>query len=176
VAAPDRPALHHRRAEVGAAAFDDWAALSEGAYLLRSNITDWSDEQLWKAYIQLTQAEAAFRIQKDQFKVRPVWHQRADRVQAHILVCFLAFVLWKTLEMWQSRAGLGDSPRTVIEELTRIQSHDVVLPTATHGQIRLRCVTQPDAAQAALIHRLGVVLPKRMRLAEPELPAMHLSA
>jgi hypothetical protein len=78
--------------------------------------------------------------------------------------------------MWQSRAGLGDSPRTVIEELTRIQSHDVVLPTATHGQIRLRCVTQPDAAQAALIHRLGVVLPKRMRLAEPELPAMHLSA
>jgi transposase len=47
------------------AAFDDWAALSEGAYLLRSNITDWSDEQLWKAYIQLTQTEAAFRIQKD---------------------------------------------------------------------------------------------------------------
>ena len=79
------------------ASFDDWAALSEGAYLLRSNISDWSDQQLWKAYIQLTQAEAAFRIQKDQLKVRPVWHQRADRVQAHILVCFLAFVLWKTL-------------------------------------------------------------------------------
>jgi len=153
-------------------AFDDWAALSEGAYLLRSNISDWSDEQLWKAYIQLTQAEAAFRIQKDQLKVRPVWHQRADRVQAHILVCFLAFVLWKTLEMWQSRAGLGNSPRTVLEELARIQSHDVVLPTATHGQIRLRCVTQPDAAQAALLDRLGITLPKRMRLTEHELPAV----
>jgi transposase len=157
-------------------AFDDWAAISEGTYLLRSNIDDWSDHQLWKAYIQLTQAEAAFRIQKDQLNVRPIWHQREDRVQAHILVCFLAFVLWKCLEMWQSRAGLGNSPRTILEELARIQSHDVVLPTATHGQIRLRCVTQPDPAQAALIDRLGIVLPKRMRLPEQELAALaHLA-
>jgi transposase len=79
-----------------------------------------SDHQLWKAYIQLTQAEAAFRIQKDQLNLRPIWHQREDRVQAHILVCFLAFVLWKTLEMWQSRAGLGNSPRIILEELKRI--------------------------------------------------------
>jgi transposase len=158
------------------ALFDDWAALSEGVYLLRSNISDWSDQQLWKAYIQLTQAEAAFRIQKDQLNVRPIWHQRAERVQAHILVCFLAFVLWKGLEMWQQRAGLGNSPRTVLEELARIQSHDVVLPTTTHGQIRLRCVTQPDAAQAALLDRLGIVLPKRMRLAQHELPALAASA
>jgi transposase len=147
-------------------AFDDWAALSEGAYVLRSNIADWSDQQLWKAYIQLTQAEAAFRIQKDQLNVRPIWHQREDRVQAHILVCFLAFVMWKSLEMWQQRAGLGNSPRTILEELARIQSHDVVLPTTTHGQIRLRCVTHPDPAQAALLDRLGIVLPKRMRIAE----------
>src|SRR4029078_10984622 len=67
------------------ASFDDWAALSEGAYLLRSNITDLHDEQLWKGYIQLPQAEAAFRIQKDQLNVRPIWHQRSERVQAHIL-------------------------------------------------------------------------------------------
>jgi transposase len=158
------------------ASFDDWAALSEGAYLLRSNIGDWSDQQLWKAYIQLTQAEAAFRIQKDQLNVRPIWHQHAERVQAHILVCFLAFVLWKSLEMWQQRAGLGNSPRTVLEEIARIQSHDVVLPTATHGQIRLRCVTQPDAAQAALLDRLGIVLPKRMRLEESQRPALAISA
>jgi transposase len=157
-------------------AFDDWAALAEGAYLLRSNIADWSDQQLWKAYIQLTQAEAAFRIQKDQLNVRPIWHQRPDRLQAHILVCFLAFVQWKCLEMWQQRAGLGNSPRTVLEELARIQSHDVVLPTATQGHIRLRCVTQPDAAQAALLDRLGIVLPKRMYLAEHELPALMRSA
>ncbi len=173
---PDDCPAGFRLAVVCNAAFDDWAALSEGAYLLRSNITDWSDQQLWKAYIQLTQAEAAFRIQKDQLNVRPIWHQREDRVQAHILVCFLAFVLWKGLEMWQQRAGLGNSPRTILEELARIQSHDVVLPTATHGQIRLRCVTQPDPAQAALLDRLGIILPKRMRIAEPNLPALQISA
>jgi len=158
------------------AAFDDWAALSEGAYLLRSNITDWSDQQLWKAYIQLTQAESAFRIQKDQLNVRPIWHQREDRVQAHILVCFLAFVLWKSLEMWQQRAGLGNSPRTILEELARIQSHDVVVPTTTHGQIRLRCITQPDPAQAALLDRLGIILPKRLRLENRQFPALAISA
>jgi len=156
------------------AEFDDWAEVSEGAYLLRSNITHWSDEQLWKAYIQLSQAEAAFRIQKDQLRVRPIWHQRADRVQAHILVCFLAFVLWKCLELWQQRAGLGNSPRTVLEELARIQSHDVILPTTTHGEIRLRCITQPDAAQAALLERLGIILPKRMRMNDLELPAIAI--
>src|SRR5215469_4985001 len=96
---PDGCPAGFRLAVAYNAAFDDWATLSEGAYLLRSNISDWSDRQLWKAYIQLTQAEAAFRIQKDQLNVRPIWHQRQDRVQAHILVCFLAFVLWKSLEM-----------------------------------------------------------------------------
>jgi transposase len=165
----------HLRVEHNAS-FDDWAALSEGAYVLRSNIEDWSDQQLWKAYIQLTQAEAAFRIQKDQLNLRPIWHQREDRVQAHILICFLAFVLWKSLEMWQSRSGLGNSPRTILEELTRIQSHDVVLPTATHGDIRLRCVTQPDAAQAAILDRLGILLPKRMRLADYERPILARTA
>jgi transposase len=170
---PDGCPAGFRLGVVYNASFDDWAALSEGAYLLRSNICDWSDQQLWKAYIQLTQAEAAFRIQKDQLNLRPIWHQREDRVQAHILVCFLAFVLWKSLEMWQSRAGLGNSPRIILEELKRIQSQDVVLPTATHGQIRLRCVTQPDPAQAALLNRLGIALPKRMRLAEQHLTALE---
>ena len=151
-------------------AFDDWAALSEGAYALRSNIADWTDERMWKAYIQLAQAEAAFRIQKDELRVRPIWHQREDRVQAHILVCFLAFVLWKTLEMWQQRAGLGNSPRTILEELARIQSHDVVLPTSTMGDIRLRCIAQPDDAQTALLARLGIVLPKRMRADDLVMP------
>ena len=132
--------------------FDDWAALSEGAYLLRSNVSDWKDEQLWKAYIQLTQAEAAFRIQKDQLKVRPVWHQRSDRVEAHIFVCFLAFVLWKTLEMWQSRAGLGNSPRTILEELARIQSHDVVLPNR-HPRSSPAALRDPTRRRPGRTHR-----------------------
>lgn len=83
-------------------------------------------------------------------------------------------MLWKTLEVWQNRAGLGNSPRTILEELARIQSHDVVLPTATHGQIRLRCVTRPDPAQAILLDRLGIVLPTRMR--PSELDRLALSA
>ena len=86
-------------------------------------------------------------------------------------------MLWKTLEMWQQRAGLGNSPRTILEELARIQSHDVVLPIAAHAQIRLRwALTQPDAAQAALLDRLGVLLPKRMRLAEHGAPQLAATA
>jgi transposase len=147
--------------------WDDWARWSEGCYVLRSNIADWSPEDLWRTYIQLTEAEAAFRIQKSELGIRPVWHQRADRVQAHILVCFLAYVLWKTLEQWQRRAGLGQSPRTVLEELHRIQSADIILPTTDGRELRLRCVVRPDPAQAILLDRLGLELPQRLRIPSP---------
>lgn len=148
--------------------WDDWARWSEGCYVLRTNIADWSPEDLWRTYIQLTEAEAAFRIQKSELAIRPVWHQRPDRVEAHILVCFLAYVLWKTLEQWQRRAGLGGSPRTILEELRRIQSTDVILPTTDGRDLRLRCVVRPDQAQAALLDRLGLDLPERLRI-RPEL-------
>jgi len=147
--------------------WDDWARWSEGCYVLRSNIPDWSPEELWRTYIQLTEAEAAFRIHKSELSLRPIWHQRADRVQAHILVCFLAYVLWKTLEQWQRRAGLGQSPRTILGELRRIQSTDVVLPTTDGRELRLRCVVRPDPAQAALLDRLGLDLPQRLRIPPP---------
>jgi len=144
--------------------WDDWARWSEGCYVLRTNVTDWSADELWRTYIQLTDVEAAFRIQKSELGIRPVWHQRADRVQAHILVCFLAYVLWKTLEQWQRRAGLGQSPRTIFDELRRIQSTDVVLPAEEGRELRLRCVVRPDAAQAALLDHLGLDLPQRLRV------------
>src|SRR3989441_8560434 len=89
--------------------WDEWARHSEGCYVLRTNVRDWSAEDLWRTYIQLTDAEAAFRIQKSDLSIRPIWHHTAGRVQGHILVCFLAYVLWKTLEQWQRRAGLGNS-------------------------------------------------------------------
>jgi hypothetical protein len=149
--------------------WDDWARHSEGCYLLRSNIADWSPEDLWRTYIQLTDVEAAFRIQKSELVIRPIWHQREDRVKAHILVCFLAYVLWKTLEQWQHRAGLGRSPRTILEELGRIQSTDIVLPTTDGREMRLRCVVRPDLAQARLLDRLGLVLPERLRIRSPAL-------
>ena len=122
--------------------------------------------ELWRTYIQLTEAEAAFRIQKSELSIRPVWHQKAERVQAHILVCFLAYVMWKTLEQWQRRAGLGNSPRTILEELGRIQSLDVVAPIADDPkrEFRLRCVVRPDKAQALLLDRMGLELPERLRI------------
>jgi transposase len=136
-----------------------WAALSEGCYLLRSNVADWSDEDLWKAYIQLTEAEAAFRIHKSDLVLRPIWHQKEERVLAHILVCFLAYVLWKTLGQMCQRAGLGHEPRRLFEEFGKIQLVDVVLPTRQGTEIRRRCITQPTDHQAILLARLRLNLP-----------------
>ncbi len=148
--------------------WSQWATLSEGCYLLRTNLTDIDPATLWKRYIQLTDAEWAFRITKDELTIRPIWHQKADRVKGHILVCFLAYVLWKSLSQWMHRAGLGDAPRTLLEEFAKIKSGDVVLPArSNNGQtrktIRLRCVTTPDAAQKVLLNRLGLKLPQRLR-------------
>lgn len=151
--------------------WEDWARSSEGCYILRTNIRDWTPETLWGTYIQLTDAEAAFRIHKSDLSLRPIWHQKAHRVQAHILVCFLAYVLWKTLEQWQCRAGLGNSPRTLLDELARIQSTDVVIPVADSSgrELRIRCVVRPDTAQAILLDRLGLRLPERLKIP----PAVH---
>ena len=148
--------------------WSDWAALSEGCYLLRTNLNETDPATLWKRYIQLTEAEWAFRITKDELDIRPIWHQKTDRVLSHILICFLAYVLWKTLGQWMRRSGLGDAPRTLLEELAKIKSGDVVLPTGTkdgrpNGTVRLRCVTEPDEAQKVLLHRLGVTLPRRLQ-------------
>lgn len=156
-------------------AWGQWAALSEGCYLLRTNLTETDPATLWKRYIQLTEAEWAFRITKDELEIRPIWHQTTDRVLAHILVCFLAYVLWKTLAQWMRRAGLGDAPRTLLEEFAKIKSGDVVLPTESKdGQpgktIRLRCVTEPDPAQKVLLHRLGIHLPRRLRRIDEVIP------
>jgi transposase len=145
--------------------WDDWAKLTEGTYILRTNIHDWTDEQLWKTYIQLSEAEAAFRIQKSDLCIRPIWHHKQDRIKAHILICFLAYVLWKTLQQWQSRAGLGHSPRTILTELSRIHCADIVLPLADGSQreMKLRCIVRPDREQQLLLQRLGLTLPERLR-------------
>ena len=143
-----------------------WAELSEGCYLLRTNVKDWSAQELWKAYIQLTEAEAAFRIHKSDLSIRPIWHQRCERVQAHILVCFLAYVLWKTLAQFCSQAGLGDEPRKVLKELQQIKLVDVVLPTRKGSEIRKRCITRPSDHQAILLDRLGLRLPPQIKIEE----------
>jgi transposase len=147
--------------------WSDWTAISEGCYLLRTNLTDTDPATLWKRYIQLTEAEWAFRITKDELAIRPIWHHKEKRVLAHILICFLAYVMWKALAQWMRRAGLGDAPRTVVEEFAKIKSGDVVLPArmadGSARTIRLRCVTTPDEAQKVLLNRLGLEVPQRLR-------------
>jgi hypothetical protein len=148
--------------------WSQWTAVSEGCYLLRTNLTQTDPAALWRRYIQLTEAEWAFRITKDELEIRPIWHQKPERVFAHILVCFLAYVLWKALAQLMRRAGLGDAPRTLLEALVQIKSGDVVLPTRSMpGQrartVCLRCVTTPDEAQKVLLNRLGLTLPRRLR-------------
>ena len=144
----------------------EWARLSEGCYVLRSNVTDWSPEELWRAYMQLTEAETAFRIQKTDLQLRPIWHQKQERVEAHILVCFLAFVLWKTLAQLCQRAGLGNEPRKVFEELAAITLVDVVLPTRCGVTIRKRCISRPTEHQAILLQHLGLCLPNSLEIAK----------
>jgi transposase len=140
----------------------DWATLSAGCYLLRTNVRNWSDEELWKAYIQLTEAEAAFRIQKSDLSLRPVWHQKEDRVLAHILVCFLSYVLWKTLSQMCQAAGLGNEPRRVLSELSEIRMMDVVLPTRDGIEVRKRCVARPSDHQQILLDKLQLKLPEKI--------------
>lgn len=144
----------------------EWNSLSEGCYLLRSNMTGWSGEEYWKTYIQLVEAEAAFRIEKSDLRLRPIWHQKEKRVQAHILVCFLAYVLWKTLGRMCHQAGLGEEPRKVLDEIAQIQQVDVVLPTRNGVEIRKRCVARPTQHQAILLQRLGFTLPSCTKITD----------
>lgn len=142
----------------------DWATLSAGCYLLRTNVLDWTDEELWKTYMQLTEAEAAFKIHKTDLSIRPIWHQKEDRVLAHILVCFLGYVLWKTLGQLCRQGGLGDEPRRVLDELAEIRVVDVVLPTRDGVEIRQRCISRPTEHQQILLDRLKLQLPSRLAI------------
>ncbi|MGO9231384.1 MAG: hypothetical protein ACLQKA_19510 [Bryobacteraceae bacterium] len=134
---------------------------------MRGGGPDWSPDDLWRAYIQSTEAEAAFHIHKSDLAIRPVWNRRQDRVQAHILVRFLSYVLWKTLAASCRQAGLGDEPRQVFAALSGIAMVDVVLPTRAGTIIRKRCISQPTEHQLILLQRLGLQLPTA-----PEFAAM----
>ncbi len=149
----------------------------KGAYLLRTNCEETDPALLWRWYIQLTQAEAAFRTAKSDLGLRPVFHQKEDRVQAHILVCFLALALWRTLEQWMQTKGLGSSARQLVKQLAGIKSADVVLPIKRAGvltEVRLRVVTTPEPATAQLLAHLGLRLPNGTRLISNVVPKTTL--
>jgi len=143
-------------------AWRQWAELSEGCYLLRTNLREQSPEKLWRTYMQLTDVEAVFRTGKSDLKIRPIWHQLEHRVQGHILFSFLAYALWKSLQIWMERSGLGRGVRTVMEEFARFKANDVILKTSAGREIRLCCITQPDPAQRTLLDRMGLVIPERL--------------
>ena len=136
-----------------------WAQHAHGAYLLRTNCSETDPVKLWRWYIQLQQAEAAFRTSKSDLALRPVYHQKTERVEAHILVCFLALALWRTLEMWMRSKGLGTCARQLLLEVSTIRSMDVILPVKNRGQLRMRLVARPGKPVAELLAHLGLALP-----------------
>jgi hypothetical protein len=147
-----------------------WAALSSGCYLLRTNLGGQSAAELWRAYIDLTEAESAFRELKGPLDLRPVYHQRTDRVQAHILVCFLALAMRRTLRLWMRSCGLGTAVQRVLDELKEIRSLDVVLTGPRDTPIRLRVVSTPEPHVRPLLHRLALRLPNRPKRIQNVVP------
>ena len=142
---------------------------AKGAYLLRTNCTETDPAKLWRWYMQLTQAEAAFRTAKSDIGLRPVYHQKTERVEAHLLVCFLSLALWRTLEMWMSGKGLGSSARKLVEAVGTIRSMDLSVPVRRGNRtvkLNLRTVAKPDPDVALLLAHLGLRLPKGSRLVE----------
>ncbi|MCL5746073.1 MAG: IS1634 family transposase [Acidobacteria bacterium] len=152
-----------------------WREAREGSYLLRTNVRAESAEELWAKYMQLTEAEAAFRALKSELSVRPLFHQLEPRVKAHVMVAFLGYTLWVTLKHLLKRrpslapetisASGGDhpvSPLKALALLATLRSADIVLPTTDGHEIRLRRITEPTAEQQSLLHQLGISLPDRL--------------
>jgi transposase len=137
----------------------DWASLAQGAYLLRTNHVSEDPRELWKWYIQLTQAEAAFRTSKSDLTLRPVFHHKEHRVDAHILVCFLALAMWRTLEQWLASKGMGTCARQFLLEMDKVHSLDIILPTNTGAAIHLRTVSKPEKPLTVLLAHLGLQVP-----------------
>jgi transposase len=139
-----------------------WQQVREGAYLLRTNLPSEEPENFWKGYIQLTEAEAAFRALKSELSIRPIFHQLEHRAKAHILVAFLGYALWVTLKHLLIRKGSTASPGKVLASLSTLVSADIVLPTTDGREIRLRRVTTPSDEQARLLDLLGISVPQRL--------------
>lgn len=143
--------------------------LAKGAYLLRTNCTETDPAKLWRWYIQLTQAEAAFRTAKSDLGLRPIYHHKTERVEAHLLVCFLSLALWRSLEMWMQGKCLGSSARKLIQSIATVRSMDVTVPVRRSDRevtLRLRTVAKPDPDVALLLAHLGLKLPKGTKLVQ----------
>jgi transposase len=135
---------------------------TEGAYLLRTNLDGQAESELWTMYMQLNDAEAAFRTLKQDLSIRPIHHQSEERVKAHVLVCFLAYAMYRTLDRLAKLKGFGMSARRILDSLATIKSGDIILPLVDGREIRLRRVSRPDPQQAEILTRLDLELPERI--------------
>lgn len=142
-----------------------WALQSGGSYILRTNWKESDPKTIWKRYIQLTEVEDSFRTEKHDLGMRPIYHRKQDRTQAHILVCFLSLAMRRTLQQWMKASGLGTAPRKLIEEIREIRSLDVLLP-ARDKTIRLRVVSTPSKELKVLLQRMKILLPNRPKIIE----------
>lgn len=140
-----------------------WVLHSGGNYILRTNWKEADPKKIWKRYIQLTEVEDAFRTEKHDLGMRPIYHRKQDRTQAHILVCFLALSMWRTLQQWMKASGLGTAPRKLIEEMQEVKSLDVLLP-AKDKTIRLRMVSTPPKRLKILLQRMKIIMPNKTRI------------
>ncbi len=150
------------------------AELQDGHYLLRSNLVGEDPAVLWERYVQLAQIEAAFKAMKSELGIRPLYHQLGHRVEAHILVAFLAYCLLITLKNRLQALAPGLTPKAVLEKLATIQMLDVWLPTTDGRWLVMPRFTQPEADQAILLHKLKLDLPQqpppRIKTRVPEFP------
>lgn len=141
-----------------------WQQAREGAYLLRTNLPAADPQQLWTSYIQLTEAEAAFRALKSELHVRPIFHQKEHRTKAHVMVAFLGYALWVTLKHLLKGSGSKLSPMQALALASTLHSADIVLPTTDGRQIRLRRITTPTREQQTLLEQLHIHIPDRLNL------------
>ena len=155
------------------------AELQDGHYLLRSNLVGEDPAVLWERYVQLSQIEAAFKAMKSELGIRPLYHQLGQRVEAHILVAFLAYCLLITLKNRLQVLAPGLTPKAVLEKLATIQMLDVWLPTTDGRWLVMPRFTQPEADQAILLHKLKLELPPqpppRIKAQVPEFPSTTLA-
>ena len=154
---------------------------ADGDYLLRSNQGGWTPEEFWETYIQLTVVEHAFRVLKSELLLRPVWHHYSGRTQAHVMVCVLAYALWKTLDHLAKQAGLETeirkpdllrprsspkarpmTPEVILRELGHVAIGDILLETTDGRTLTLRRVARPIAEPARILTSLGLKLPERL--------------
>jgi transposase len=128
----------------------------DGSYLLKTDRADLTAEEVWRIYILLTRAEAAFRALKSPLEERPIFHHKEGRVEGHIFLCVLAYHLLIAIEKTLLDQGVHTSWATVRETLKTHQVVTVVLPTADGRELHIRRGSTAEPAHRALYEKLGM--------------------